>query len=165
MTTESLLSELEQEVTATQNLLAILPADRLNWRPHEKAMTLGQLALHVATIPGRNLGFALDGKVAANVIVHHPSPTDKAAILQDFSESIAQAKSVLSATSDEWLHKNWQLLSGDTVLAEMPTASFIRAFVFNHWYHHRGELTTYLRTLNMKIPSIYGPSADVNPFQ
>ena len=53
----------------------------------------------------------------------------------------------------------------DPVLAEMPTAGFIRAFVFNHWYHHRGELTTYLRTLNIKIPSIYGPSADVNPFQ
>lgn len=165
MTTNVLLSELEQEKTSTQNLLDVLPADQLNWQPHEKAMTLGQLALHVATIPGRNLGFALDGQVEANVIVQHPTPADKTEILQGFSQSISKAKTVLSTYSDEWLNKNWQLLNGDTVLAEMPTSGFIRAFVLNHWYHHRGELTTYLRTLNMKIPSIYGPSADVNPFQ
>lgn len=165
MTTENLLAELEQELVSTQNLLDTMPADRLNWRPHEKAMSLGQLALHVATIPGRNLGFAIEGKVDANVIVQHPIPSDKAEVLHKFSDSINKAKQILSASSDQWLENKWQLLNGDTVIAEMPTLSFIRAFVLNHWYHHRGELTTYLRTLNMKVPSIYGPSADVNPFQ
>ena len=165
MTTQSLLMELEQEIRSTQSLLDVLPVDRLNWQPHEKAMTLGQLALHVASIPGRNLGLALDGKVEADVIVLHPNPADKAEILQEFSESIAQAKKILASTADEWLNENWRLLNGGAVLAEMPTAGFIRAFGFNHWYHHRGELTTYLRILNCSIPSIYGPSADVNPFQ
>jgi len=165
MTTKSLLSELEAEVTSTQNLLDILPPDRLNWKPHEKAMSLGQLALHVAQIPGRNLGFATEGKVEADVIVEHPYPSHKTDILQQFSESVDNAKRVLSAASDNWLKNNWQLRNGEKVLAEMPTSSFIRTFVFNHWYHHRGELTTYLRALNMKLPSIYGPTADVNPFQ
>jgi len=128
-------------------------------------MPLGQLAHHVATIPGRNLGFALDGQVEAAVIVRHPSPSSKQEVLQSFTESISQAKTILSTASDEWLVKNWKLTNGERLLAEMPTSGFIRAFVFNHWYHHRGELTTYLRALNIKLPSIYGPTADVNPFQ
>ena len=164
MITNSLLSELEQESVSTQNLLNILPTERLSWQPHEKAMSLGQLALHVATIPGRNLTFALDGQVEANIIVNHPVPSTKQEVLQAFDESIAEAKKILAVASDEWLEVNWKLKNGARTIVEMPTIAFIRAFVFNHWYHHRGELTTYLRTLNIKLPSIYGPTADVNPF-
>ena len=96
MTVKSLLSELEQEVGATQNLLDVIPNDRLNWRPHEKAMSLGQLALHVATIPGRNLTFASEGQVEANVIVQHPIPVSKREVIQAFGDSISQAKKILS---------------------------------------------------------------------
>ena len=165
MNVKNLLLELEQEIVSTQKLLNILPADRLNWLPHERAMTLGQLALHVATIPGKNLTFASNGQVEANIIVQHPRPSSKEEVLHSFEESITKAKKILTAASEDWLVKNWKLTDKDRLLAEMPTSTFIRAFVFNHWYHHRGELTTYLRTLNSKIPSIYGPTADVNPFQ
>lgn len=163
--TSSLLSEFEQECLSTQNLLDVIPEDRLNWQPHEKAMTLGQLALHVATIPGRNLGFAVDTQVQVEVIVQHPEANSKEMILTAFAKSISSAKQILSNPSDSWLEKDWKLMNGQGLIANMPCASFVRAFVFNHWYHHRGELTSYLRALNCKIPSVYGPTADVNPFQ
>ena len=140
MNVKNLLSELEQEIVSTQNLLNVLPDDRLNWQPHEKAMTLGQLALHVASIPGRNLTFAANGQVEASVIVQHPVPSSKIEVIQSFEESVAKAKKILSTASDEWLVKSWKLTAGESLLAEMPTSGFIRAFVFNHWYHHRENL-------------------------
>ena len=165
MTTESLKGELLQEAVSTENLLKVIPSDKLNWKPQERAMTLGQLALHVATIPGRNLGFARDGQVRDAVIVAHPSTSDKDFVLRSFTESISTAVRILDEADNELLARPWKLNGAEKTIAEMPTSAYIRAFVLNHWYHHRGELATYLRTLDQKLPSIYGPTADVNPFQ
>lgn len=165
MNAKQFLSELEQEFIATQNLLNILPESQLEFRPHEKAMTLGQLALHVATIPDRNLGFAKDGKVETEVIVQHPLPQSKQEVLDAFSKSKEAVSSILDENENTfWLQENWKLIRSGASIAEMPTVAFVRTFVLNHFVHHRGELTTYLRILDQKIPSIYGPSADVNPF-
>jgi len=158
------LSELEQEFVSTGHLLEALPEDRLTFKPHEKAMSLGQLALHVASLVGRNLQFAKDGQVETTVIVHHPVPENKQEILLAFEKSQKSARSILENENNLWLTKDWNLLRTQTPIATMPSSSFIRTFVLNHLYHHRGELATYLRILNVQLPSIYGPTADVNPF-
>ncbi|SHG48117.1 DinB family protein [Flagellimonas flava] len=165
MSAKHFLAELEQEFIATQNLLDIVPKDQLGFKPHEKAMSLGQLALHVATIPMRNLGFAKDGQVETTVIVQHPEAQTTHEILEAFATSKEATKTLLHQDSDtSWLQTQWKLLRSGEVIAEMPAHAFVRTFVLNHFVHHRGELTTYLRILNQKIPSIYGPTADVNPF-
>ncbi|UTW65248.1 damage-inducible protein DinB [bacterium SCSIO 12643] len=158
------LSELEQEFVSTGHLLEILPEDHLTYKPHEKAMSLGQLALHVASLPGRNLQFAHDGQVETTVIVQHPIPENKQEILLAFEKSQNVSRSILETEKQEWLTKEWNLLRSQTPIATMPRSSFIRTFVLNHLYHHRGELATYLRTLDVALPSIYGPTADINPF-
>ena len=164
MSAQSLLAEFEQELVATKNLLEVLPENRLNWQPHEKAMTLGQLAFHVAIIPFRYLNFAKDGQVEVDVIIDHPIPETKAQIMQSLEQSASNTQAILSEVSQPWFEQEWQLLKSGNAIAVMPRMAFIRAFVFNHWYHHRGELATYLRILDVKLPSIYGPTADVNPF-
>lgn len=164
MSAKTFYLEMEREFGSTKNLLDIIPESQLDYRPHEKAMSLGQLALHVASIPGRNLTFAKDGHVETSVIVQHPIPSSKAEILDAFEQSVNTAKSFLENEDAPWLMTNWSLMRDGEPIAEMPAYSFVRAFVLNHWYHHRGQLSTYLRILDQKLPSIYGPSADVNPF-
>ncbi len=164
MNANTLLSEMEQEFISTKNLLEILPEEELNFKPHEKSMSLGQLAFHVATIAGRNLNFAKNGQVETIVIVEHPVPNSKSEILESFEKSTEIVQSLLTEEGTNWLQNNWKLTRGGEVIAEMPTYAFIRTFVLNHWYHHRGQLSTYLRILGKELPSIYGPTADVNPF-
>ena len=164
MNANTLLSEMEQEFISTKNLLEILPEEELNFKPHEKSMSLGQLAFHVATIAGRNLNFAKNGQVETIVIVEHPVPNSKSEILESFEKSTEIVQSLLTKEGTNWLQNNWKLTRGGEVIAEMPTYAFIRTFVLNHWYHHRGQLSTYLRILGKELPSIYGPTADVNPF-
>lgn len=164
MSAKIFLSEMEQEFISTKKLLEIIPEEKLNYKPHERAMSLGQLALHVATVSGRNLNFAKSGQVETTIIVEHPFPSNKSEILNSFEESVANVKSLLTEEDTSWLKNDWKLLREGTSIAEMSTYSFIRTFVLNHWYHHRGQLSAYLRILGEKLPSIYGPSADVNPF-
>lgn len=164
MNAAQILAEMEQEIVSTESLLNLVPDDKLDYKPHEKAMSLGELALHVATIPHNNLDFAKNGQVEASVIVYHPEPASKAEILEGLSHSKTTMQSVLANDANSWLNNNWKLTDNGNVLAEMPTKAFIRSFVLNHWYHHRGQLSTYLRALGLPLPSIYGPSAEVNPF-
>ncbi|WP_420400277.1 DinB family protein [Flagellimonas sp.] len=164
MNAQQISMEMEQEIISTTQLLKLVPEDRLHYQPHAKAMTLGQLALHVATIPYFNLGYAKDGQVEAAVIVNHPQPLTKDDILEGLEKSKKAVQSVAENETDQWLNANWKLTDNGNTLAEMPTVAFIRTFVLNHWYHHRGQLSTYLRSLELALPSIYGPSADVNPF-
>ena len=164
MSAQSFLAEMEQEFVSTKKLLELVPEDRLGFKPHEKAMSLGQLAYHVASIPGRNLQFAKDGQVETTTIVQHPLPESRTQILSTFSGSVEQVRSLLSTENTAWLSGNWTLLKAGNPIAEMPGYAFVRTFVLNHLYHHRGELTTYLRMLNQRLPSIYGPTADVDPF-
>ena len=164
MSARTFYLEMEREFGSTKNLLDIVPESQLGYRPHEKAMSLGQLALHVASIPGRNLTFAKDGQVEAGVIVQHPIPSSKEEILEAFDQSMKTAKTLLENKDAPWLQSNWGLMSDGEPITEMPAYTFVRTFVLNHWYHHRGQLSTYLRALGQQLPSIYGPSADVNPF-
>ena len=164
MSSKSLIAEIEFEKTSTQKLLERLPENELGWRPHPKAMTLGQLAWHVATIPGRIATFANEGTTTAEDLVAHPLPENKQEILLGFAESLETAKGILQATDEEWDAGNWVCNLGDREIIDWPRPTLLRFLLINHWCHHRGQLNTYLKILGVAIPSIYGPSTDENPF-
>ena len=161
---EGMLQELEQEAQTTRRVLERVPDDHLDWRPHEKARTLGELALHVAIVPG-----AVAELVATQTTVQAPQFTDprpKSAseLIPALDESIAKAKRVLGGMDDVALMATWRMMNGEHEIFAVPRLAMLRSIMLNHWYHHRGQLTVYLRELNVPIPSIYGPSADENPF-
>ena len=162
---DSLLQELEQEAQTTRRVLERVPNHQLSWRPHERARTLGQLALHVAIVPGGVAELvASASRVEAPQFTEDPSPSSASELIPALEESIAKAKKALGGMEDAALMAPWQLVQGDRELFTMPRVAFLRSVMLNHWYHHRGQLTVYLRALGVPIPSIYGPSADENPF-
>ena len=163
MSSKNLIAEMEFEITSTTKLLERIPEEKLTWKPNEKAMSLAELAFHVATIPSTYLTYANEGKTKVEILVHHHIPNSKKEIINSFPVSIEKAKSILNNATEEWYTQNWELLDGNCIFT-IPRSLFCRLLVFNHWYHHRGELVTYLRTLGVAIPSVYGPSADENPF-
>ena len=128
-------------------------------------MTLGQLALHVATIPGDLSRLAqLDEFDASSANFEPPAPESKAAIAAAMKKSLDEAAEYLGAVSADQADASWRLtLRGNEVFA-MPRAALLRSLMLNHWYHHRGQLTVYLRLLDVPLPVIYGRTADENPF-
>jgi uncharacterized damage-inducible protein DinB len=160
-----MLQELEQEAATTRRVLERVPDARLGWRPHPKARTLGELALHVAVVPGAVAQLAArPSPVEAPQFGADPSPAAAADLVPALDQSIADAKRTLQGMNDRTLTETWRLMQGDRELFAIPRAAFLRSVMLNHWYHHRGQLSTYLRQLDVAVPSIYGPSADENPF-
>jgi len=160
-----LLQELEQEAQTTRRLLERVPDNRLSWRPHEKGRTLGELAMHVAMVPGSVAELASQpSPVQAPDFADPPAPSTTPALVKAFDENLAKAKRILGSLDDAAAAETWRLMAGPRELVAMPRAAFLRAIMLNHWYHHRGQLSVYLRFLGVPLPSIYGPSADENPF-
>jgi uncharacterized damage-inducible protein DinB len=159
---DALIAELEQEAATTRRVLERVPNDRLSWKPHPKSMTLGQLSLHVAWIPGAVVEFSSQ-PTAQEPTFEHPTATSTAELLPALEASIAKAKTLLGAINDSALGETWRLMDGDRELMAIPRGAFLRSVMLNHWYHHRGQLSVYLRALDVPLPSIYGPSADENP--
>jgi uncharacterized damage-inducible protein DinB len=127
-------------------------------------MSIGQLALHVATVPGFITGWALQDSVAISGEFGSPEPKSVADVLAAHDEGAKQAKAALMSLGDEGLKKEWRLTTKDgATLMGMPKTALVRSVVLNHTYHHRGQLSVYLRMLDVPVPSIYGPSADENP--
>src|SRR5688572_22717866 len=160
---DSLLQELEQEAQTTRRVLERVP-DQLSWRPHEKARTLGELAMHVAIIPGAIAELAMSPSPAQVPQFTDPVPQSAAALVPALEESLAKAKELLNGVNDAKLMETWRLMKGERELFALPRIALLRSIMLNHWYHHRGQLSVYLRELDVPIPSIYGPSADENPF-
>jgi uncharacterized damage-inducible protein DinB len=162
---EAMLNELRQEAETTKRLLERVPEDRLRWRPHPKSMTLGQLALHVATIPGDLTRLAqLEEFDASSANFEPPAPESKMAIAAALKKSLDDAAEYLGTISAVQFGATWRLtLRGSDVFA-MPRAALLRSLMLNHWYHHRGQLTVYLRLLDVPLPVVYGRTADENPF-
>ena len=161
---DALLAELDQEAVATRRVLERVPQEHLSWRPHVKSMSLGQLALHVATIPGN-----VAQLVAMDTIPEPPQfiqaeAATAAELVPTLEASVAKAREVLGAFDDQAMGATWRLMSGGNELMAMPRAQVARAIMLNHWYHHRGQLLVYLRMHNVPLPSVYGPTADENPF-
>ena len=162
---DAFLQELVQEAKATRRLLERVPEGRLTWKPHPKSMTLGQLALHLANINGGISGMGMQDAYSIEPSAFlNPQPASTADILAAFEKGLADAKERLSQVDDQKIMAGWELKAGDKTLAAMPRVALYRALLCNHQYHHRGQLSVYLRLLDVSIPSIYGPSADENPF-
>ena len=162
---DGLLQELEAEAETTRRVLERVPDDQLAWRPHAKARTLGELAFHVAMVPGGVAElFGGPSPAEAPQFGADPRPKSAAELIPELDQSIEKAKKALEGMDDATLLATFRLMAGDREIFAVPRVALLRSVMLNHWYHHRGQLTTYLRQLDVPIPSIYGPSADENPF-
>ena len=160
---ELMLAELAQEAQTTRRVLQRVPDDKLSWRPHPRSSSLGQLALHVATLP--NLGeHVLGPDVFQAPEFVQPEARTAAELLPALDQSVASGRKFLTELTPERAEGTWRLVRGGRELIAAPRLSMIRSLMFNHWYHHRGSLMVYLRLLEVPLPSVYGPTADENPF-
>jgi uncharacterized damage-inducible protein DinB len=161
----TMLEEFREEVAITKRSLERVPGDKLGWKPHPKSMALGQLALHVATIPGGIARIAQqDSFDVLNASFVPPQPKNLEEVLAAYEQSVRDAEQFLTGLSDEKARGSWRLMKGDRQLFQQPRATVVRTIMFNHWYHHRGQLSVYLRLLDVPVPVIYGRSADEDPF-
>ena len=157
---KALLEEIEFEAVATGKLLDRVPEGKLDWRPHPKSMSLGALALHVATIPAAMAASLQAGGAETTDLLTHPPATSVAAIHAAWNNTMAYLRqNPISTTEGEWSVKH-----AGQVAVTLPKATVSRFFMLNHWYHHRGQLTVYLRLLDVPLPAVYVASADENPF-
>ncbi len=160
-----ILQEFRAETAITKRLLDCVPVDKLTWKPHAKSMTLGQLAGHIASIPGRISKMAQEDSFdALKGSFVPPQPNSLQEILATFEQSVRDAEQVLQGMTDERMTGIFTLLKGDRELFRQPRANIIRTIMLNHWYHHRGQVSVYLRLLDVPLPVIYGRSADTDPF-
>ena len=164
MTIAELIKEFEAEAKTTRRVLERVPADKLTWTPHAKSMSLGKLAMHVASAPGAISGWQVEDTFEFKGDPT-PLPASTAEILAAHDRSIEQAKNNLQQIGNSGLGASWSGVAGGKTLMTMPKAALLRALLMNHTYHHRGQLSVYLRLLDVPVPPIYGPSADENPFR
>jgi len=165
--TEFFREELDREVERSRKALEQVPDGQYQWKPHERSMIFGYLADMVATIPtwitmeiNRD---ELDIAPAAGEGTKKPQKETRAELLKALDEAAAEARSALESTTDEHLQTNWKLLARGNVVWEGTRIEMIQD-TFNHWCHHRGQMTVYLRLMGAKVPALYGPSADDQGF-
>lgn len=163
MSVKAILAEFENEAGTTRRVLERVPGDRLSWKPHPKSMSLGHLALHTAASPGLICGWAAESATDFKG-GRPPDPETTSEILAAHDKSVVDARRILGGMSEEDMTRPWEAKMNGTTMMTMPKAVLVRTLVLNHWYHHRGQLSVYLRLLDVPVPSIYGPSADENPF-
>ncbi|MEO8072631.1 MAG: DinB family protein [Acidobacteriota bacterium] len=157
---EGLIGELEMEAATTRKVLERIPAEVFDWKPHEKSMTMGRLATHVAdmfawyipTLEADELDFAAG--------YEEPKCANAEDLTAVLDKNVAAATESLRKTDDETLRKLWKLRNGENVFFEIPKIQVLRGMVMNHIIHHRGQLSVYLRLNSIPVPAIYGPSAD-----
>lgn len=157
----ALAAELRQEAETTRKILALVPEDKYAWKPHEKNMTLIQLATHVAEIPSwtqmilNTEVLDFDGNSYTPTVVNN-----NAELMVYFEKTLAEALAALETAADEKLNGTWTMRNGEKIFFSLPKPVVLRSFVFSHIVHHRAQLGLYLRLLDLKIPGSYGPSAD-----
>jgi uncharacterized damage-inducible protein DinB len=126
-------------------------------------MTAGQLAFHLATVPGGIVRFVQSNPAQAPKSFEFPQPATRAEILKAFDESVATVRNVLPQFSDAAMKETWHMLAGDKEIMAQPRGEFLRDVMLSHWYQHRGQFSVYLRLLNVAVPASWGPSADEPP--
>jgi predicted dithiol-disulfide oxidoreductase (DUF899 family)/uncharacterized damage-inducible protein DinB len=162
---EPTVAEYLAEVEVTRRILSRVPADKLTWKPHGKSMTLGQLALHIAQIPDRVSALAQrDGFDVSQANFVPDQPTDLDTMLTGFESAVIEGEKRLLSMTDESAMAPWTMKAGEKTIFTVPRAGIVRTIMLNHWYHHRGQLSVYLRMLEVPVPVVYGRSADENPF-
>ena len=161
---DTLLPEYDRETASTRKLLERVPEDRFGWKPHDKSMSLGQLAGHLATMPSWG-----------HMTINHPEldltgpftpqPLEtRADLLAAFDKEVSATRAALAGASDAQMVASWTLKRDGKTIFTMPKVAVVRSFVLNHMIHHRGQLTVYLRLNGAAVPSIYGPTADDRSF-
>lgn len=160
MPVQSLLNEFDYEVNSTRKLLQAIPQKDLSYKPSTISWTMGELAQHIATIYYWYVGtLTKDVYDMAADKLERGSPDDMEATLRLFEENVQKARAALQQTTEESLGKQWTMKVGErTVLGPLPRAVVVRSFLFNHIYHHRGEMVIYLRATGNKVPGMYGPT-------
>ena len=165
--TEFFLAEMEREVDRSRRALEQVPEGKYEWKPHEKSMIFGYLADMVATIPTwitmQIKQDELDVAPAKGHGTKQKQKETKEELLKALDDAAKDARAALEGTSDEHLMTSWRLLARGNVVMEAPRHVMIQDTI-NHWAHHRGQMTVYLRLMDAKVPALYGPSADDNRF-
>ena len=161
----AMLAEFEAELATTRKFLERVPETGLTWRPHEKSMTAGQLALHVAQTPLGVLGMAVREEAPPpNFAGGRQQPATAREVLDALEQSAAFVRQTLPTLDDRRMADTFKVVVEGRTLMAVPRADFLRRILLNHWYHHRGQLGVYLRLLGAAVPASYGPSADESPF-
>jgi uncharacterized damage-inducible protein DinB len=159
---QSLIADLKQEDALTRAVLGAVPSDKLDWQPHEKSMTLRTLASHIAETPNW-LGSMMDDVFDFGAMMADYKPfaaADQAELLSVFDDNLAGALALLEDKDDDFMTGVWKGVKGDKVLMAGPRAAMTRSILVHHTSHHRGQLTVYLRLLDVPVPPTYGPTAD-----
>lgn len=161
------ITELDREVERSRRALETVPEDKRSWKPHEKSMEFGYLADMVATIP---MWFTMIVKQDELDIApkngerpERPQPKNGREYVAALEKAASEAKSALKGTTEDHLKTHWKLLAGGQAVADTPRHEMLRD-TFNHWAHHRGQMTVYLRLMGANVPALYGPSADDKRF-
>lgn len=163
-TADILLLDLEHEIGSTRRVLERIPEDNPQWKPHDKSMPIGRLALHVARLP--EFGTRILKTDVMNFDTEKfPDFTFQttAHLLSELGRTSSEARTQLSTSSDEDLARHWKFIFKGHAVVDAPKMVLYRTMFLNHLVHHRGQLTVYLRLLDIKVPGLYGPSAD-EPF-
>ncbi len=160
---QSFLAEFETQAPITRKFLERLPEDKLTWKPHEKSLTAGQLAFHLAFVPGGIVRFVQNNPAEAPKSFDFPQPASRSEILKAFDESVATVRSELPKLDDRAMKETWHMVAGGHEVMAQPRETFVRDIMLSHWYQHRGQFCVYLRLLNVPVPSSWGPSADEAP--
>ncbi|MBI2258075.1 MAG: DinB family protein [Flavobacteriia bacterium] len=159
---EKYLDEVIRESKATRNLLALVPMEKGDFKPHEKSMSLSQLARHVAEIPGWWKECLLQDELDFAKGEYVPKKVENLeALLSLHDEVIENAKKILTEVDDSEFSKNWTMRNGELIFFTLTKDEVVRTWCLNHLYHHRAQLCVYLRMLDIALPSIYGPTADL----
>jgi uncharacterized damage-inducible protein DinB len=161
---DSFLGEFENEMAGTRKTLERVPEAKFSWKAHEKSMSMGDLASHIANIPTW-VKFTLTQDSIDLMPVDKPKmETPKAKtnkqLLEIFDANVKEAREILSKAEDSEMHRNWSLMGAGKTFFTLPKVAVLRTFVFNHLVHHRAQLGVYLRLNDIPVPSLYGPSAD-----
>jgi uncharacterized damage-inducible protein DinB len=156
---QSLLAEFETQAPITRKFLERLPNDKLTWSPHSRSLTAGQLAYHLAFVPGGIVRAAQKNQIPPPDF-QFPQPATVQEVLDAFDQSVVTVREILPGFDDAAMNATWRIVAGDQEIAAMPRGAFLRNIMLNHWYQHRGQFCVYLRLLDVPVPSSWGPSAD-----
>jgi uncharacterized damage-inducible protein DinB len=160
---KAMLTEFEQQVSITRSYIERLPEDKLTWKPHEKSMTAGQLAYHLASVPVGVIRLVQTNPAALEQFRQAPQPGSLDECLRTLDESIAAVRQILLTFDDAAMNETWRLKVAGTEVVAQPRQQFIRDVMLSHWYQHRGQFSVYLRMLGAPVPASWGPSGDEPP--
>jgi len=164
----ALLPEYDQEMATTRKHLERVPDEKLSWGPHDKSMTMGHLAGHLAESvswgPMMLNSDSMDFDSPEMQDYKPPAYESRAAILEAFDTNVALTREALASKNDEEWMAMWTMKKGEKVLSSMPKVAVVRAFLMSHNVHHRGQLSVYLRMCDVAVPQTYGPTADETDF-